>query len=248
MSLPREHHGRDTLLHQRTHQIHHICNDARRRVIRHHIAVVVAILISRRRWRHPRPVRARHRTDVIRVRNHIPRNKRWTPATTPAHGIRTIVLQELVAAPRIKLEVRTTRLRTNLWRPLILRWTPTILRRPLTTRTSATTLLRRAIPTLLRRLLTTTLRRPLPALLWRTLTATLRRTLPSTALLWRPLSTARTTLPRLRLDTSGCHGNCSQQHRSREQLVARTVHVTLPLCWEHKPCTTQSGDPPLGQP
>lgn len=210
------------LVRERRHQIHHISNDACGRVIGNHVAVIVAILIACGRWRHPAPVRRRHRANRVIARNRISRCERRTLAIPVTHRIRAIVLRNLIAIVLVELEIRPSR--------IALRWTLIVLRRPLIVLRRPLIVLRRTlIPLLgrtlavLRRALISLLRRTL-AVLWRTLVSLLRWTLlvPRSLLPWR-----RTTLSRLRAHIPRSH-HCGCKRNGRQKTLSIKLH-DLPL-------------------
>jgi hypothetical protein len=78
-------------------KVKHICDDLRGRVVRDNIAVIVAILISRRRWRNVGIICSRYRLEAIAARNPLsPREVRPSlRMATPALDVIAIVRLEL---------------------------------------------------------------------------------------------------------------------------------------------------------
>ena len=70
------------LTRSRSYEVHDIRNDARRGVVGYDIAVVVAVLITRRRWGHVGVVRPWHRLKAIAGRNSLSANKVRTSLRT----------------------------------------------------------------------------------------------------------------------------------------------------------------------
>ena len=79
--------------HRHPNQVHHVSNNSRRRIVSHHIATIVPILVSRRRWR-THPIRLRHRTNDISAREHSARHKHWALAASPPVSIIPVIAVE----------------------------------------------------------------------------------------------------------------------------------------------------------
>src|SRR4029077_6340627 len=81
----------------RTDEVQNIGHNPRRRVVRHHISIRIAVLVSRRRWRNALPVRLRNRLDRIPSRNRLPPHKSSPLLTLPVVYVLPVIPVEVVA-------------------------------------------------------------------------------------------------------------------------------------------------------
>ena len=86
-------------------QIQHISHDPRSRVISHHIAAIVPILVSHRRRRRTSPIRLRHRLNHVLSRNTSALYKHRTLAVTPRIRITPVVGVKLIPVIALKVIV-----------------------------------------------------------------------------------------------------------------------------------------------